>query len=253
MANEWYFQAKGRRFGPISTKLIKQQVEAGRVLPDTLVRKGEEGDWLPAGKVRGLIDTATPEETDTAFDALMSFSNEEMEDPYQSKSSAPPPPPAKTTDSHAKAKINSEIGQGRQGGIPSLLSDRFSKGILIAALLVLILIDLSIFGILTFGEIRTRGEIRDTVVHQPQWEPPLPQEPPPQVLPPQVLRKEEFEQPHWEYTIESPSDLQIEEELDRLGAEGWELVAARRATSSISDNVSYEMIFKRRRSAAEDE
>jgi len=48
----------------------------------------------------------------------------------------------------------------------------------------------------------------------------------------------------WEYKIESPSDSLVLESLDNWGEDGWELVFARRATSSYSDP-SYEMIFRR--------
>jgi len=49
---------------------------------------------------------------------------------------------------------------------------------------------------------------------------------------------------HWEYTVESPSDVTLKKEFERLGDEGWELVFARRASSEYS-STSYEMIFKR--------
>lgn len=55
----------------------------------------------------------------------------------------------------------------------------------------------------------------------------------------------------WEYTIESPSDLQLAERLLALGREGWEIVSARRATGMTatgSTEASYEMILKRPRS-----
>lgn len=52
----------------------------------------------------------------------------------------------------------------------------------------------------------------------------------------------------WEYRIESPDDLKITLELDRLGGEGWEVVAARRATSGsgYSSSAAYELILKRK-------
>lgn len=50
----------------------------------------------------------------------------------------------------------------------------------------------------------------------------------------------------WEYRIESPADLLFETSMAKYGSEGWELVAARRATSSYGP-ASYEMIFKRPR------
>ncbi|QDU39197.1 hypothetical protein Mal4_35340 [Maioricimonas rarisocia] len=48
----------------------------------------------------------------------------------------------------------------------------------------------------------------------------------------------------WEYRIESPSDISFSDSMQALGDEGWELVFARRATSSFG-GASYEMIFKR--------
>jgi len=57
--------------------------------------------------------------------------------------------------------------------------------------------------------------------------------------------------PKWEYKIESVSDYSFSISIDNLGRDGWELVTARRATSSATPGstekpeVSYEMIFKR--------
>ncbi|MFZ2490376.1 MAG: hypothetical protein WA208_02730, partial [Thermoanaerobaculia bacterium] len=50
--------------------------------------------------------------------------------------------------------------------------------------------------------------------------------------------------PRWEYRIETPADVIFDEEMKRLGAEGWDLVTARRATSSYGAP-SYEIIFRR--------
>ena len=52
-------------------------------------------------------------------------------------------------------------------------------------------------------------------------------------------------QTKWEYTLESPDDYSLEREMNEFGDNGWELVFARRATSSYS-SASYEMIFKRK-------
>lgn len=51
-------------------------------------------------------------------------------------------------------------------------------------------------------------------------------------------------QAKWEYKISSPIDSSLDRELKELGADGWELVTARRATSDYG-TASYEMIFKR--------
>jgi len=53
--------------------------------------------------------------------------------------------------------------------------------------------------------------------------------------------------PRWEYTIASPADEELAQRLKAMGAAGWEIVSARRATSSEGGHTSasYEMIFKR--------
>ena len=49
----------------------------------------------------------------------------------------------------------------------------------------------------------------------------------------------------WEYTIIAPDDVTLAMQLNRLGALGWEVVAARRATSAGGYTASYELILKR--------
>ncbi|WP_417387905.1 hypothetical protein [Gimesia sp.] len=48
----------------------------------------------------------------------------------------------------------------------------------------------------------------------------------------------------WEYDIISPSDSVVVEKLNLLGAEGWEVVSARRATG-YDNEASYEMLIRR--------
>lgn len=57
----------------------------------------------------------------------------------------------------------------------------------------------------------------------------------------------------WQYTIVAPKDEELKTTIDKLGAEGWELVSARRASdgASTSPKMSYEMIFKKRGVALE--
>ena len=53
--------------------------------------------------------------------------------------------------------------------------------------------------------------------------------------------------PEWRYMVIAPPDQMLEGELNRVGAEGWEIVSARRATSGSGDYASaaYELILKR--------
>ena len=57
----------------------------------------------------------------------------------------------------------------------------------------------------------------------------------------------------WQYTIAAPKDDELKTVIDKLGANGWELVFARRASDGDSSNpkMSYEMIFKKRGTAVE--
>lgn len=49
--------------------------------------------------------------------------------------------------------------------------------------------------------------------------------------------------PKWEYKVIAPADSQLDETMQKMGADGWELVSTRRAGSQYS--MSYEMILKR--------
>jgi hypothetical protein len=51
----------------------------------------------------------------------------------------------------------------------------------------------------------------------------------------------------FEYNIVSPKDEALATEMRRLGAVGWEIVSARRATSSDGEGARYELILKKRR------
>ena len=57
----------------------------------------------------------------------------------------------------------------------------------------------------------------------------------------------------WQYAIAAPNDEELEAVINKLGANGWELVSARRASdgSPSSPKMSYEMIFKKRGAAPE--
>ena len=49
----------------------------------------------------------------------------------------------------------------------------------------------------------------------------------------------------WEYKIVSVPDLTFTETMDQIGGDRWELVSARRAKDSTTDDFSYECIFRR--------
>jgi len=63
MADQWYYQVMGEIVGPISPAELKKNVQAGKIEPQTLVRKGSS-KWVPAAQVGGLLPKA--ESTDRA-------------------------------------------------------------------------------------------------------------------------------------------------------------------------------------------
>ncbi len=60
MASEWYVEDNGRATGPFSVEQMKAQASGNRIKRETRVRKGRDGKWIPAKKVKGLLGSDTP-------------------------------------------------------------------------------------------------------------------------------------------------------------------------------------------------
>ena len=58
MLARWYYQNQTGVVGPVSAAELKYLINVGTIAGSTLVRKGEEGPWLAAGKIQGLITGA---------------------------------------------------------------------------------------------------------------------------------------------------------------------------------------------------
>lgn len=57
MAKPWYFQMMGAEIGPLTPAELMDRVKLGQVQPDTLVRSGHDGKWIPADRWKGLLPT----------------------------------------------------------------------------------------------------------------------------------------------------------------------------------------------------
>ena len=55
MAESFYYQANGQTIGPLTPAGLKQLANEGVIVESTLVRRGEQGAWCPAGTFAGLI------------------------------------------------------------------------------------------------------------------------------------------------------------------------------------------------------
>lgn len=60
MTREWYFQTMGQEIGPLTAAELKSKVATGLIQPDTLIRRGTDGKWMFAGKVKGLFPEPEP-------------------------------------------------------------------------------------------------------------------------------------------------------------------------------------------------
>ncbi len=59
--SDWYYAKGNRQLGPVSSTELKQLSESGYLTADDLVWREGMGEWIAAGKVKGLFD-APPEE-----------------------------------------------------------------------------------------------------------------------------------------------------------------------------------------------
>jgi|GEM_PF-4790573 len=55
MATTWFIQQNQKTVGPLSSQQLKELVVAGKLRGDDLVRKGEDGQFMPASKIKNLF------------------------------------------------------------------------------------------------------------------------------------------------------------------------------------------------------
>ena len=60
MPASWFVRGGGKVYGPLESARLKQLVAEGKINEATEVAQNHGGPWYPAGKVRGLFETATP-------------------------------------------------------------------------------------------------------------------------------------------------------------------------------------------------
>jgi hypothetical protein len=55
MAAEWYYKELGKEIGPLTVSELRRLAKQCDMGPETIVRKGTHGQWVPACKVKGLL------------------------------------------------------------------------------------------------------------------------------------------------------------------------------------------------------
>lgn len=51
----WFIKHNGRIFGPVTSQRLTELASESRIVSETLVRKGSQGAWVEASKVKGLF------------------------------------------------------------------------------------------------------------------------------------------------------------------------------------------------------
>lgn len=58
MATQWFYRVMGHEFGPCSAADIRSYASLGRIGDDAEIRKGSDGEWISARRVKGLFNEA---------------------------------------------------------------------------------------------------------------------------------------------------------------------------------------------------
>jgi hypothetical protein len=59
MSLTWFTKEMGVESGPFTSVDLKSQANDGSITPDTLVRRGRDGEWVLAHRIHGLFDLPT--------------------------------------------------------------------------------------------------------------------------------------------------------------------------------------------------
>ena len=55
MSADWFCKIGDKKVGPLNNQQLKTIVAKGQLRPEHLVRRGSEGPWVPAGRIKGLF------------------------------------------------------------------------------------------------------------------------------------------------------------------------------------------------------
>lgn len=56
MASQWYCRLMGTEMGPFTSKQLLEMARSHQITPDDSVRKGADGKWVGAHRVKGLFE-----------------------------------------------------------------------------------------------------------------------------------------------------------------------------------------------------
>ena len=120
MATQWYCRLMGTELGPFTSKQLLEMARSHRLMPDDSVKKGAEGMWVAAHRVKGLFDDAS------ASTIIMASLPPEVKQALESKqettkeTAAPEPRPIKwyyISDQNKVGPLSFDelVARGREG------------------------------------------------------------------------------------------------------------------------------------------
>ncbi len=92
MPHEWYIQHGGKQYGPLTSANLKKLAAERKITPSTNVRRGAEGNWVPASRVQGLFGASSSAPA-TAAASPPTTKTPQPDAPPPSPLDAPPPSP----------------------------------------------------------------------------------------------------------------------------------------------------------------
>ena len=90
MANEWYCLLMGTELGPFTSKQLLEMARHHQITPDDSVKKGADGNWVGAHRVKGLF-----EDSGASTIIMASLPPDVLQALESAKESAMPPQPSR--------------------------------------------------------------------------------------------------------------------------------------------------------------
>lgn len=122
MSQSWYVKSGEEIVGPMNAKQLEQLAADGKIRPTTPLRIGEDGSWVEAGKVKGLLSAATAK-SQSQESAPTRPTSSGPSQPVVGKTSpvtSPEPSPTKRNNTNIVLLVVAAIGAFVVVGVPVL-------------------------------------------------------------------------------------------------------------------------------------
>jgi hypothetical protein len=133
MSADWFCKAGGKEVGPFTSQQLKAMVAKGKLKAHYPIRRGSEGPWVPAGRVKGLFPEGAAEDAKAARPAKSGTPSQQAAGAAKAAKSAGSPkvakalPAAEAAPTPPSADLPVEVsGSGGHGKHPAFNIDQFN-------------------------------------------------------------------------------------------------------------------------------